>query len=85
MVWVWCRGGVVKGMVPEFLEELVRSAAEQDSVEKRDAVYGRFGLLLVGDDPVKIAVSSGKITFAVIQLNITIRRVGSMESSSRDT
>jgi hypothetical protein len=61
MVRVWCRGGVVKGVVPEFLEELVGPAAEQDRVEKRNAVHGRFGLLLVGHDPVQIAVSSGKI------------------------
>jgi len=49
-------------VVPEFLEEFVGSTAEQNGVKKRDAVHGRLGLLLVGHDPIQVAVGSGKIS-----------------------
>jgi len=61
MMRVWCCGRVVNGVAPEFLEDLVRPAAEQHRVDKRDAVHGRLGLLVIGDDPIQVAIGSGKI------------------------
>ena len=41
-----CRGGIVIGMAPEFLEKLVGATAEQHGVAKRNRLRGRFGALV---------------------------------------
>src|SRR5438874_2252640 len=55
------RGGVLQGLPPESFEEFVGPAPEEHGVGSRHARRGGLGLLVVGHDPVQVAVGTREV------------------------
>ena len=55
------RAGVLQGLPPESFEEFVGPAPEEHGVGSRHARRGGLGLLVVGHDPVQVAVGTREV------------------------